>query len=194
MKDLSSDESQSSLTTICNQILDTKKLPFISMLVKNGATPSSESILEFADFFKLDSILSKHISKDCKPESRTRLFSCVLQSGGTKDSVEVLLKSGPLLIKNIDLPGIITSSLLVHHTEILSELYSMTPVSDLPVTDSASKALSVLLGSKFPSLLQQAQLADTLIKFGATISGLSLAYSESLSPVHAATKLALETG
>ncbi|XP_019859701.1 PREDICTED: uncharacterized protein LOC100635005, partial [Amphimedon queenslandica] len=188
------DDIQSSLTSICVQILSTKKIPFISTLVKNGATPPSESILEHSDFFKLDSVLSKYVSNACKPESRTKLFCSVLQSGGTKESIDVLLQSGPVLIQEIDLSAIITSSLLLHHTEILKELYSITPPSDLPVTSSASKALSVLLGSKLPSQLQQAQLADSLIRLGANISGLPQAYSEPLSPVHAATKLALETG
>lgn len=188
------DDIQSSLTSICVQILSTKKIPFISTLVKNGATPPSENILEHSDFFKLDSVLSKYVSNSCKPESRTKLFCTVLQSGGTKESIDVLLQSGPVLIQDIDLSAIITSSLLLHHTEILKELHSLTPPSDLPVTSSASKALSVLLGSKLPSQLQQAQLADSLIKLGANISGLPQAYSEPLSPVHAATKLALETG
>ena len=188
------EDIQSSLTSICVQILSTKKIPFISTLIKNGATPPSESILEFSDFFKLDSVLSKYVSNACMPESRTKLFCTVLQSGGTKESIDVLLQSGPVLVQDIDLSAIITSSLLLHHTEILKELHSITPPSDLPVTSSASKALSVLLGSKLPSQLQQAQLADSLIKFGANISGLPQVYSEPLTPVHAATKLALETG
>lgn len=173
--------------------MNTKKLHFISLLVKSGATPNPESILEYADFSKLDSILTKYVAASCSPASRTKLFCCILQTGTTKDAVEVTLHSGPLLIEDINLSTIITSSLLVHHTEILNDLYAITPLSSLPLS-SASPALNIIFTSKFPSRLQQVQLAESLIKFGADINLLSNAYSESLGPLHVATKLALETG
>lgn len=192
MKDLVNDDGVS-LTAICDEVMNTKKLHFISLLVKSGATPNPESILEYADFSKLDSVLTKYVASSCSPTSRTKLLCCILQTGTTKEAIEVTLKSGPLLVEDIDLSTIITSSLLVHHTEILHDLLHIVPSSSLPLP-SASPALSILFSSKFPSRLQQAQLAHSLICFGADINLLSHAYSESLGPLHVATKLALETG
>lgn len=186
------------LTKICTEIISSKKLNFVSLLVKYGATPSADNILECTDFSKLDSILVKYVTTSCSPERRTKLLFDILQSGSSsKEEIEGILKSGEILPDQVNLSTIITSPFLVQNHDILVTLFNYGVSASSSVTSSSTTTttvMSTVFRSKTLSRLQQAQLAELLVYHGAKLDDLSVAYSEPLGPLHIAIKLALETG
>ena len=185
------------LTKICTEIIGSKKLNFVSLLVKYGATPSADNILEVIDFSKLDSILAQYVATSCSPERRTKLLFDTLQSGSsTKEEIESILKSGEILPDQVNLSTIITSPFLIQNHDILVTLFQYGIPASSPISSSTATVtpMSAVFRSKTLSRLQQAQLAELLVHHGAKLDDLSVVYSESLGPLHIATKLALETG
>ena len=186
------------LTKICTEIIGSKKLNFVSLLVKYGATPSADNILECTDFSKLDSILVQYVTTTCSPERRTKLLFDILQSGSsTKEEIEGILISGEILPDQVNLSTIITSPFLVQNHDILVTLFNYGVSASSSITSSSTTTttvMSTVFRSKTLSRLQQAQLAELLVYHGAKLDDLSVAYSEPLGPLHIAIKLALETG
>ena len=185
--------TDASMTQICQEIMDTKKLHFISLLISHGATPPAHNILEFADFSKLDSVLARYIAKYCSSVERTKLISTILEVGGNIEVLEYALTTGPISPENINLPKIVSCNLILAYPTFLRKLLEAGLASSQDCLTTTS-AMEVLYRSKTPTRLQLAQISDILIKHGANLESLSAAYSEPLTPIHIATKLSIETG
>ena len=106
---------------------------------------------------------------------------------------ESLLDSGPINPENINICKIVTLPQLSKITSLFPRLFD-EGVSPHGPSDASTPPIVLLLQSKCVSRLCLAKLAEVLFNYGVSVAHISLPYKDDLSPVHAATKLALDTG
>lgn len=175
---------------LCCHAIKKQITPFVTLLIGYGAKPDPNDVMQIVDHKKMNTKLGAYIVYNGSVELRTQLLKEALASGNA-EMARIALDSGEIDPSTIDLSSCITSPAIVRNGELLGKLLQ-TGVTPNGIKDE--KAMSLVLQLKSLSRDQQAHVVLRLLEYGGDISQLSSAYEEPMSPVHAATKLTLETG
>ena len=100
--------------------------------------------------------------------------------------------TGPIDSCAIDLARIMTSKLLLNRLDYVS-VFINSGASPNGIAGNVTPIAAALRASQLPRR-RQVDIVSILLDNGADIKNLSSAYQDPMSPVHVATKLALETG
>ena len=182
---------QQATTEICNMLIYSKKFYFVPFFLEIGAEPSPYTIIEVMPYHELDNSVAEYVAFACDSNFRTKVLHKCL-STGSKYHINVLLNSGRVIVNDINLSDHILSPILLRKPEIVEDLIKVG-VSSLGSTIQRTP-LSVLFASETVSSSQLVRVGEILITHGASIDDLKVANEEKMTPVHIATKLALETG
>ena len=167
------------------------KPSFAICLFEEGATPTRDaSSLAFEFLLKKPQTYERVVIK-CLPHVRAE-FAAKCLTAGDEDLLKVTLESGPINSDLIDLSLIMCSKILDTNVSYVSKLIR-TGASPDGVGGSTPPLKAVFKASAL-SRDSQVKVACILIGNEADIKNLSSAFHDPMSPVHAATKLALETG
>ena len=184
-------ELKQATTDICNTLFISKKLYFVPFFLNIGAEPPPIHIIRYVPFRTLDSTIAEYVGAVCDQNFRTKVLHQCLTDGARQHS-EILINSGKLIADDINLSDCIVSASLLKKPELVEDLIK-AGVSPLG-TSIRTTPLSVLCSSKDVTHSQLVHIGGILITHGASIHDLKILQEDKMSPVHVATKLALETG
>ena len=179
------------MSDVSNDAIALDKLYFVPIFLELGFKPDKVAILKGKTFHTLDPLVGQYVANGLDPKTRTKELQLSL-TADNKTAVTLLLRSGPIVPKKFDLSNFITSSAILKNPEFIGELIK-AGVSPVGVSPNRTP-LSVLFSSKDISNSQLLRLAEALISHGAPVDLMKKPSEETTTPVHIATKLALETG
>lgn len=175
---------------LCEQALSLRKATFVMLLISCGAKPSPLAVLKVVDSKKMDPKLASYIAQGSSVKARTQLLMEALSSTNI-EMAEVALDSGEIDPNCINLSDCITAPDIVRNQQLLRKLLK-AGVS--PNGSGRQNTVALVLQNKALLRDQQVHLVCALLEWGADVSQICTAYEEQMSPIHAATKLALESG
>lgn len=169
----------------------TNKSNFASFLLKLGAKPSKIAAPLLFDLLKSERSLLKTILDSCSPDVRAEL----VVKGLVSNDINLLLdavESGRINSASIDLSKVMSSKILVENLHYIPKLIQTGACPD--GVDGSTPPIVSVFGENHLSRHCQVDIVCILLENGAAINNLSNAFTDPMSPVHVATKLALETG
>ena len=175
--------------SVCENALKLGKTAFVTLLLNYGATPHPKDVLSVVDAKKMDPKLGGYVAQSSSVQARTQLLKEALSSTNT-DIAKVAMESGEIDIQSIDLSDCITSHAVVRNVNLLRSLLK----AGVEPNGTRGDTVQLVLKSKSIPREIQAQVVGVLLEWGADVVQVCSAYEEQMSPIHAATKLALETG
>ena len=174
---------------LCRVALLHEKTNFVALLISYGAKPDPKEILDKISRKNMDPKLADYIAQGKSVPDRTILLKDALSSTNI-EMAEAALDAGPIDPASVDLSECITSPALVRNPDLLKKLLRCKVVPG----GSKNNTLSLVLKDKMITREQQAEVVRLLLEWGAEVQQVCEAYEEQMTPIHAATKLALETG
>lgn len=179
------------VTEICYEAISREKFYFVPFFLTMGVKPLPGTILKTQPFHELDTTFAEYVANECDPFLRTDTLKKCLTTGA-KQHIVILLKSGKILPGNIDLSEFVLSPAVLKKPELVEDLIKVG-ISPLGFGSNHSP-ITVLFSSKSATPSQLARIGEVLISHGASMEEMKRAYDEKMTPVHVATKIALETG
>lgn len=185
-------EASANLNEAVDRCLVSGRTHFALCLMEGGAVPADPSSVSHA--FEL--LLKRPetyevVVRQATPQIRAEfLIRCL--AAENERFLKITLGAGPIKSNAVDLSLVMMSHLIATNYYLITKLISSGASPDgLPSSLPPLKA--VFKGTTLTRDLQ-ARVACTLIENGADVKNLFGPYHDPMSPVHVATKLALETG
>ena len=178
------------MSLLCKDALRHEKTNFVTLLISYGAKPDPKEIILYRNSRKnMDPKLAYYIAQGQSVPDRTILLKSALSSTNI-EIAKAALDAGPIDPASVDLSECITSPALLRNPDLLKKLLRCKVVPG----GSKNNTLSLVLKDKMITREQQAEVVQLLLEWGAEVQQVCEAYEEQMTPIHAATKLALETG